>query len=127
MPVMPAPVRDRPQRAGEATFGRHLPHHVDALLRLSPDVGEAEEIKRGAVCGRVRGPLWPFEAKVDEARLVGMEGESIPGQTLAQHRQDPFGIEEVLTRSSAYRTRMARPFRRGLTSRSNHSSSTECR
>src|SRR3954454_16003228 len=94
MPVMPAPVGDRPQRAGEAT--RHLPHHVDALLRLSPDVGEAEEIKRGAVCGRVRGPLWPFEAEVDEARLVGMEGESIPGQTLAQHRQDPFGIEEVL-------------------------------
>src|SRR3954447_25912252 len=112
MPVMPAPVRDRPQRAGEATFGRHLPHHVDALLRLSPDVGEAEEIKRGAVCGRVGSPLRPFEAEVDEARLVGMEGE--PGQTLAQHRQDPFGIEEVLeTRSSAYRTRMARPFWRG--------------
>src|SRR4051812_14854113 len=126
MPVMPAPVRDRPQRAGEAT--RHLPHHGDALLRLSPDVGEAEEIKRGAVCGRVRGPLRPFEAEVDEARLVGMEGDRarrLP--STAKTRLASRKFSNAITRSSAYRTRMARPFRRGLTSRSNHSSSTECR
>ena len=53
----------------------YAPKPVDALLRLSPDVGEAEEIERGAVCGWVRGPLRPFEAEVDEARLVGMEGD----------------------------------------------------
>src|SRR5690349_23465089 len=96
MPVVPTPVRDRSQCPGEATFCRHLPHHIATLPRLSPHVGEAEEIERGAVCGRMRGPLRPVEAEVDEARLVGMESESIPGQTLAQYRQDPLGIEKAL-------------------------------
>src|SRR5690242_2568607 len=96
MPIVPAPVRDRSQRPGEAAFSCNSPHHVVALLRLSPDVGEAEEIERGTVCGRMNGAIRSFEAEVDEARLVGMEGESIPGKTLAQHCQDPFGIEKVL-------------------------------
>src|SRR5689334_13161845 len=96
MPVVPAPVRDRSQCPGKAAFGRHLPHHVDALLRLSPNMGEAEEIERGAIGGRMNSAIRPFEAEVDEARLVGMESESIPGQTLAQYRQDPLGIEKAL-------------------------------
>src|SRR5690348_8772354 len=96
MSVVPTPICNRSQRPGKATFGRHLPHHVDAFLRLSPNVGEAEEIERGAVCGRMNCTIRSFEAEVDEARLVGVEGESVPGKTLAQHRQDPFGIEKVL-------------------------------
>ena len=40
-------------------------------------------------------PLW---AEVDEACLVGMEREPIPRKTLAQHRQDPFGVDDVVER-----------------------------
>ena len=49
--VVPTPVADRTQRAGEPAFGRSLAHHVLALLRLHPSVGEAEKVerRRGAV------------------------------------------------------------------------------
>jgi hypothetical protein len=43
-------------------------------------------------------PIWPVAAVIDEARLVGMECESIPSKALAQDAEDPFGIEEVLER-----------------------------
>ena len=39
------------------------------------------------------GSVW---AEVDEARLVGMEGESIPCEALAQDRQHAFGIDDVV-------------------------------
>jgi hypothetical protein len=61
--------------------------------RRSPDAyGEAEEVKRGAARCRMAFAVRPFAAKVDEPRLVGMEGESIPGKALAEDRLDPLGI-----------------------------------
>src|ERR1700739_2678578 len=39
--------------------------------------------------------LW---AEVNEARLVGVEGESIPCETLAQDRQHAFGVDDVVER-----------------------------
>src|SRR5215210_6633634 len=62
---------------------------IDPFARLAPDMGEAEEVERGAMRSRVVGALRPLEAEVDEARLVGMEREPIPGKTLAQNSQDP--------------------------------------
>src|SRR4051812_15533942 len=59
-------------------------------------MGEAEEVERGAMRSRVLGALRPLEAEVDEARLVGMEREPIPGKTLAQYSQDPRGIGKGL-------------------------------
>src|SRR4051794_11956602 len=102
MPVIPAPVRHPRQRSGIAALGRDLSDHVDPFARLAPDMGEAKEVERGAPRSRVVGALRPLEAEVDEACLVGME-------------------------RAAYRTRLARPFRRGLTVCSNHTSSTWCR
>src|SRR3954465_3719692 len=130
MPVIPAPWGDRRQRSGIASLGCDLPDHVDPSARLAPDMSEAEEVERGAMRSRVLGALWPLEAEVDEARLVGMEREPIPGKTLAQNSQNPRGIGKSLESHHeivAYRTRLARLFRRGLTVCSNHSSSTWCR
>jgi hypothetical protein len=92
MPVPATPVGDRSQRSGIATFGRDLLHHVGASPRLAPHMGEAEEVKRGAARCRMAFAVRPFAAKVDEPRLVGMEGESIPGKALAEDRLDPLGI-----------------------------------
>src|SRR4051812_25874676 len=36
--------------------------------------------------------------EVDEARLVGVEGKSIPCETLAQDRQHAFGVDDVVER-----------------------------
>lgn len=96
MPVVPAPVRHPRQRSGIAALGRDLPDHVDPFARLAPDMGEAKEVERGAPRSRVVGALRPLEAEVDEARLVGMEREPIPGKTLAQNSQDPRGIGKGL-------------------------------
>src|SRR3982751_4825080 len=96
MPVIPAPLGDRRQRSGIASLGCDLPDHVDPFARLAPDMGEAEEVERGAMRSRVLGALRPLEAEVDEARLVGMEREPIPGKTLAQNSQDPRGIGKGL-------------------------------
>src|SRR5262249_29399523 len=46
MPVRPAPVLHRRQRAGVTLICRYLPHHVLTLPRLSPNVAEAEEDER---------------------------------------------------------------------------------
>src|SRR6202171_5173470 len=43
-------------------------------------------------------PIWSVVAEIDEARLVGMECESIPCKALTQNAKDPLGIEEVLER-----------------------------
>jgi hypothetical protein len=77
MPVGPAPILDRGQRAGKTALGRHLPHHVLAFPRLSPRVGEAEEVER--LCLAVWGrPAMTLRAEVDEARLVRMQLEAEP-------------------------------------------------
>src|SRR5580700_10494116 len=43
-------------------------------------------------------PIWSVVAEIDEARLVGMECESVPCKSLTQNAKDPLGIEEVLER-----------------------------
>src|ERR1700730_14734791 len=96
MPVAPTPVCNRRQRAGVPVLCRYLPHHILTLQRLAPDVGEAEEGERGTIRLRMVGPIWSVVAEIDEARLVGMESESIPSKALAQYVEDPFGIEEIL-------------------------------
>src|ERR1700692_4568323 len=98
MPVAPTPVRNRRQRAGETVLCRYLPHHILACPRLAPDVGEAEEGERGTIRLRMVSPIWSAVAEIDEARLVGMECESMPCKALTQNAEDPLGIEEVLER-----------------------------
>ena len=83
MPVGPAPILDRGQRAGKTVLGRHLPHHVLAFPRLSPRVGEAEEVER--LCLAVWGrPAMTLRAEVDEARLVRMQLEAEPTKPFPQ-------------------------------------------
>ena len=53
VPVFPAPVANRRQRAGVTLLCRYLPHDVLALSRLSPDVAEAEEGERRPIRFRV--------------------------------------------------------------------------
>src|ERR1700675_357112 len=43
-------------------------------------------------------PIWSVVAEINEARLVGMECESISCKSLAQYAENPLGIEEVLER-----------------------------
>src|SRR4029077_7608362 len=54
VPMGPAPVLDRGQRAGKPAFSRGLPHHVLALPRLWPEGGESEESRTGGPS--IRGP-----------------------------------------------------------------------
>jgi len=96
MPVDPTPGRNRRQRAGETVLCRYLPHHILTCPRPAPYVGEAKEGERGTIRLRMVSPIWSVAAEIDEARLVGMECESIPCKSLAQDAKDPLGIEEVL-------------------------------
>src|SRR5215472_19091635 len=98
MPVIPAPVRNRRQRAGVTLLCRYLPHHVLTLPRLSPNVAEAEEGERCPIRVRVVLAIWSVAAEVDKACLVGMERELVPSETLAQYIQNPLGILEVRER-----------------------------
>ena len=101
MPIASAPLSYRRQRPRVPAFGRHLPHPVHALLRLGPDMGEAEEVERGAVRIRMACALRPMKAKVDEVRLVRMELEPVPCKPLTQHVHDPLGVVETLERQHA--------------------------
>ncbi len=94
LPVGPAPILDRGQRAGKTALGRHLPHHVLALPRLSPRVGEAEEVERLRLAVW-RHPTTSLQAEVDEARLVRMQLEAEPAKPFPQHVHDPLGIVVV--------------------------------
>src|SRR5215471_10090058 len=98
MSVYPTPVSDRRQRAGITLLCRYLPHHVLTLPRLSPNVAEAEEDERCPARVRVVLAIWSVAAEIDEARLVGMERELVPCETLAQNFQNPLGILEVRER-----------------------------
>ena len=82
---------------GIAALVRHLPHPLIPFRDLPPHMGKTEEVERGAARpARVPCALRPMKAKVDEARLVGMKGEPIPGKPLAQCGEDPSGIFEHL-------------------------------
>src|SRR5215472_2078760 len=98
MSVCPTPVGNRRQRAGVTLLCRYLPHHVLTLPRLSPNVAEAEKGERCPIRVRVVLAIWPVAAEIDEARLVGMERELVPSETLAQYIQNPLGILEVRER-----------------------------
>src|SRR5262249_6559532 len=87
VPVRPAPVLHRRQRAGVTLLGRYLPHHVLTLPRLSPNVAEAEKGERCPLRVRVVLAIWSVAAEIDEARLAGMERELVPSKTLAQYVQ----------------------------------------
>jgi hypothetical protein len=58
----------RDQRASEPAIGGSLAHHVLALLRFHPSVGEAEKVERRLLAVRMRATL-ALRAEVDEARL----------------------------------------------------------
>src|SRR6202140_3786064 len=103
MPVAPTPVHTRRQRAGEPVLCRYLPHHILTQPRLAPDGGEAEEGERGTIRLRMVSPIWSVVAEIDEARLVGMECESVPCKAFTQNAKDPLGIEEVLERQHVLR------------------------
>jgi hypothetical protein len=61
-------------------------------------MAEAEEGERCPIRVRVVLAVWSMAAEVDEARLVGMERELVPSETLAQHIQNPLGILEIRER-----------------------------
>src|SRR6185437_13377258 len=82
VPVHPTPSRDRRQRAGVPALRRYLPHHILACPRLAPHVGKAKEGERGTIRLRMVSPIWPVVAEINEARLNGMECESMPCKPL---------------------------------------------
>jgi len=96
--VCPTPVADRRQRASVTLICRYLPHHILTLPRLSPYVAEAEEGERCPTRPRVVLAIWSVAAEINEARLVGVERELVPSETLAQNIQNPLGILEVRER-----------------------------
>jgi hypothetical protein len=96
--VSPTIVVNCGHSAGKTAFGRHLPDHVLTVPRPSPKVGKAEEVETGPICLRMARALCSLWTEVNEARLVGMEGESKACQTLAQDRQHEFGVDDVVER-----------------------------
>jgi hypothetical protein len=79
------------------TMRRLVPCGAHAAV-LSSANGKAEEGERGTIRLRMVSPTWPIVAEINEARLIGMECESIPCKPLAQHAKDPLGIKDVLER-----------------------------
>jgi hypothetical protein len=73
--VLSAPLRHGRERPGVSIFRRHLPHHVLAVPRRSPHVGEAEEVERCPVRCRMAAAVRPFEPEVHEPRLVRMKAQ----------------------------------------------------
>ena len=58
-------------------------------------MAEAKKGERRTIRFRIVLVTWSFDAEIDEARLVGMERELVPSETLAQNVQDPLGVLEV--------------------------------
>src|SRR5215813_11251731 len=83
VPVDPAPLIDRHQCSRQTALGRPLPHHLLSILRLRPDMGEAEKVERRCLAVWMRATL-ALGAEVDEARLVRMEREPVPIKPLSQ-------------------------------------------
>src|SRR6516165_12086424 len=98
MAVVPAPGSNCGHRAGIPVFGGHLPNHVLAIPRPPPNVGEAKEVEAGPIRLRMARALSSLRAEVDEARLVGVERESVPSEALAEDRQHAFGGIDVVER-----------------------------
>ena len=129
MPVNPTAGRNRRRRRRNGSLPSLVAPH-SYLPGLPPNVGEAKEDERGPIGLRMVRAVWSVVAEIDEARLVGMECESIPYKALAQTPRTRLASRKssnAITASSAKRTRVHLPLRRGRTSDSNHSSSTWCR
>ncbi len=92
MPVTLAPLTDRRRGTGEPSLCCHLAHHILSVPGFSPHVGKAQEVERGPARRGVAQAIRTPKAEVDEPRLVGMEGESKPGQSLVQHLEDTLGV-----------------------------------
>jgi hypothetical protein len=66
------------------------------LLKIASYVAKAKS-ERGPIRFRMRA-ICSLEAKIDEARVVGMKCEPIPRKPLAQNTQYPLGVAEVCER-----------------------------
>ena len=130
MAIVSTPFVDRCQRPGKPAFGRHLPHlslpfcdlaHTWVRPRKSnavPSVSGWHEIcdQDGRKSTRRVLSGWrvsPYRAR----RLPRTDSTRLASSILSN----------AISASSANRTRMHSPLRRGFTSVSNHSSSTWCR
>src|SRR5215471_12772470 len=71
--------------------GRHGPESVDVINRNGGWTSCA------GIGGRHQ-PVRAVAAEIDESRLVGVERELVPSETLAQNIQNPLGILEVRER-----------------------------
>jgi len=98
MPVAPAPVRNRRQRAGVTVLCRYLPHHFLACPRLAPDVGEAEEGERGTIRLQMVSPICRLLRKSTKRVLSGWSVSPYRARRLPKTPRTPLGIEEVLER-----------------------------
>ena len=130
VPVFPAPLADRRQRAGVTALRRYLPHHVLAVLRLAPYVAEAEKGERRAIRFRMSFPICRLKRKSTKRVLSGWSVSSYRPRRLPRTPRTRWASRKssnAITASSAYRTRVLLPLRRGFTSFSNHSSNTWCR
>src|SRR3984957_18316191 len=96
--VFPTPIAHRGHRAGKAAFGRYLPDYDLSVPRPSPDMGQAEEVEAGPIRRRMACVVFPQWAEVDDTCLVRVERESKASKTLAQHRQDALGVDNVVER-----------------------------
>src|SRR5690348_3486284 len=96
--VFPTPVVHRGHRTGKTAFGCYLPDHVLAVPRPSPDMGQAEEVKRGPIRCRMACAISPLWAEIDDTCLVRVEREPKASKTLAQHRQDALSVDNVVER-----------------------------
>ena len=94
MAVGPTPLIDCDQCAGKPALGRCLPHHILALARLPPGMGEAEKVEWWRLASWLH--LAASWAEVDEARLIRMKHKPIPSKPLAQDFQSPLGIAVLL-------------------------------
>ncbi len=84
--MSPTPLRDAPQRAGQTRRRSELHHDPAALARSgsTPKVREAQEVKadlRLLVIPHIRA------SKLDQARFVGMQRQTVLAESLRQRGQ----------------------------------------
>ena len=96
--VFSAPLRHGRECPGVSILRRHLPHHVLAVPRRSPHVGEAEEVERGPVRRRMAFAVRPLEPEVHEPRLVRKKAQPEPVETFAEDVEHTLGGEVILER-----------------------------
>src|SRR3954454_7961538 len=83
MAVFPAPGSNCSHRAGKPVFGGHLPNHVLTIPRTPPVMSYDKDDEAVHISFRMARALSLLWAEVDEARLIGVERQSIPSESLA--------------------------------------------